>query len=1137
MPDAVVNLADSGVPAEFRQVASVFISFAEPPDQQNLRSFVTIVLKLVYSYGGYFNKLDFGDKGSVMLVLFGAPIAHENDVVRAADFLLSLRAYATDVRWRAGLTFETVYAGFIGGFEHSEYTAIGDAVNLAARMMMQAEWGDIWMSPLAAQRLRGKGYRTETLGVYAFKGKSNALAVTRLLGKRADSEEGQPDIPQHRRGQLVGRDAELAHLMQWVIPLIDAAPREETPDRDHLPRIIVIYGDPGIGKSCLVDELRLRCAMGRRLRWFSCPSDEIMRQSLNPFERMLHGYLDQSPERTVEENKKRFDQLLDLLIASVPPDYRGIAQELQRTRSFLGAIVNLRWNNSLYEQLDPKLRFDNMLLAFRTFLQAESLRQPVVVQLEDMQWLDTDSQELIRSLAHVLHDHALVLLCVSRYRDDGSQVPLPVDSTFSRHTLELTPLTVGHVQTLAAHLLDGAVTDEVIQFLVEKTNGNPFFVEQLILDLREREAITWAGAGWQLRIAEDIDVPTSISAVLTARLDRLSSQVKQVVQTAAVLGHEFALQVLVAMLRGDVGVFQHVSTAEAERIWSLISEWHYLFTHPLLRDAAYTMQLRTQLRELHTLAGAAIEQVYADHLPPKYADLAYHYGQAEDLERERRYARLAGEWAATRFANREAVRYLSRALELTPVDTLPERWELLSLRERVYDLQGTRSAQNQDLDELEKLANQLNDNQRRAYAVLRWANCADRLGDYPGMIAASQGAIYLANVLQSRDIEAAGYLQWARALWYQGEYDTARQRAEQSLELARKVQSRQLEADSLRTLGNVALYEGNYPEARTAFEQSLYLCRELSDWYGESGALNNLGIIAFYQGDYARARDCYEQSLHLNRQAGDQQGESMALGNLGEVAAAQGDYAAAQTSFEQTLRLYREMGDQYGESLILFNLGEVAATLGDYTTARSTFEQSLEICRAIGHRQHESLILAKMSLLAHRMGANDDAYAFGQQALGLAREVQDPNSQAYALTHLGHALVELDRMQAAADAYQQALHIRSELEQPHQAMEPLAGLARIALAQHDVAEAQRYAEQILHHLETQALDGTDEPFRVYLTCYHVLASSNDPRAATTLTTAYQLLQERAAMIGNEALLHSYLNNVAAHCTLRRIVLQ
>lgn len=1132
VPDAVIELSDSGVAAEFRQVATVFISFAEPSGREELRTFVTIVLDLTLDYGGYFNKLDFGDKGGVMLIVFGAPVAHENDVVRAADFLLALAEHEVGIAWRAGLTFDTVYAGFIGGHERSEYTVIGDAVNLAARLMMRAEWGHIWLSPLANQRLRGRNYHTDALGTFTFKGKSNAIAVARLVGKNADMDGTPAGLSYSYSGQIIGRDDELAHLIEWIGPLLDAPALGGESAQTSPSRLIAIYGEPGMGKSRLVYELRWHISSARRLRWLLCTADEIMRQSLSPFKSMLRSCFNQSPHCSLQENKQRFDQAVDILIASVPPSYQVVARELQRTRSFLGALIDLHWANSLYEQLEPRLRFENMLVAFRAFLLAESLRQPVVLQIDDMQWLDADSQELIRSTTRALDDLPLVILCVSRYHDDGSHVPLPVDAALSPRIMDLTALSVEQVRLLTARLLDGGVSDTLTEFLVEKTRGNPFFVEQLALDLRERHAIAPGEAGWQLETGSDIDVPTNINAVLMARLDRLSAQVRQVVQTASVLGHEFALQVLTAMLRGNVHTPRYVQAAEEERIWSVISELRYLFRHPLLRDAAYSMQLRTRLRELHTLAGQAIEQVYADHLAPYYADLAYHYGQADDLEHERSYARLAGIWAASRFANSEAIQHLSRALELTPAAARTERYDLLCAREQVYDLQGDRQSQSSDLDELASLANLLDDNQQRAYVVLRWSNCADRIGDYPAMSAAAQGAIFLGQTMQRLDIEASGYLQWARALWYQGENDAARSQAEQSLKLARAVQSRQIEADSLRILGNVALYQGNYAEARTAFEQSLQLCRELTDWYGESGALNNLGIITFYQGDYALARSYYEESLRLNREAGDRQGESMALGNLGEVAAAQGDYAAAQAAFEQSLELYWETGDQYGESLTLFNLGEVAATLGDYDTARARFEQSLDICRAIGHRQHESWVLSKMALLLHRLGENRAAHDLSKQALALSRDVQDRNVQSYALTHLGHTLVEFAHLDAAADAYQEAYEIRQTLEQPHQAMEPLSGLARVALAQNDLSRASDYVQGILHHLETETLDGTDEPFRIYLTCYRVLQTSGSPQAAATLAKARQLLEERAALIQDERLQYSYLQHVTVHRELR-----
>jgi len=1117
--DAVIDLAAGGAGAEFRQVANVFISFEEPPSRDDLNAFAAAVLELATGYGGYFNKLDFGDKGGVMLLLFGAPVAHENDLARAAGFLQDLRDFPglPGLKWRAGLTCGTVYAGIFGGAERCEYTAIGDVVNLSARLMQAAGWGQVWTGATVAERL-GEAYQVEPLGAFTFKGKSGATPVYRVAGSKALAEAA------FYTGALVGRETELAGLTRFVQPIFEG----------RFAGVAYVYGEAGTGKSRLVYELHRGLAQGRRLSWFLCPADEILRQSLNPFKHLLRRYFDQSPDRTAAENKARFDEILDVLIAGLRPlGIPEIAKQLARTRSFLGALVGLRWEGSLYEGVAPKLRFENTLTAFKTLLVAESLRQPVVVQVEDLHWLDPDSQELIKTLVRNVEAYPIAVVCTSRYRDDGGRVTLGIGDDVPQQVTELGTLTLGGIQALAGQMLEGEITGELAAFLTEKTEGNPFFIEQLLLDLRERGAVVPSKDGvWGLEREGTAEVPTTINAVLIARLDRLAAQVRQVVQTAAVLGQEFEIQILSQMLKHDARLPVQVKQAEAEMIWSALSEMRYIFRHALMRDAAYDMQLRARLRELHRLAGGAIERVYAADLAPHYADLAYHYRQAEDVERERRYARLAGEQAAAQFANVEAVAYFSRALELAPEAALADRYALLLAREKVYDVQGKREAQIRDLATLEELAGALDDGQGaarwQAEVALRQANYAQMTGDFPAAIAAVQAAIGLAQSGQAVDLEAMGYLQRGQALWRQGDYQAARTQLQQALALAQKAQLRQVEADSLRNLGIVCWFSAEYAGARAYYDQALQICREIGDRQGESASLNNLGIVFERQSNYAEARAAYEQALRIHREIGHRQGMGLAFLNLGSSSAKQGDYAEARAYFERSLGIFREIGYRQGENMVLGNLGSASREHGDYAEAETFFRQCLRLHREIGDRRGEGWALCNLGLLSHHLGDNESAREYSQQALSIAQDIGHRSDQGAALTRLGHALAGLENLAEAAEAYRRALTVCRELGELHLAMEPLAGLARVSLAQGDLAQALGQVEEILSYLETKTLDGTEEPFRVYLTSYRVLRANQDPRAEDILNTAYRLLQERAAKISDTGGRRSFLENVGAH---------
>ena len=350
----------------------------------------------------------------------------------------------------------------------------------------------------------------------------------------------------------------------------------------------------------------------------------------------------------------------------------SLVSELEQARSFLGALVDLRWPGSLYEKAEPHRRFERTLAAFRTLILAESLRQPVLLQIEDAHWLDDDSREVIRVLTRDAAAYPFAVLLASRYSDDGRPIRISVGEDVDLRAVDLHALTPEGIRVLASHVLGEPIADDLTAFLAAKTNGNPFFVEQLALDLRERGLLEHQepeSVGLSVQSARfSSEVPASITAVLIARLDRLAAPLKAVVQMAAVLGQEFDIHVLARMLPDAADAIAKVRQAEAETIWSASGDTRYRFRHSLLRDAAYDMQVYARLRELHARAGAAIERIYGEALAGQIAELAYHYGQSEDTERERQYVALLGEQAFNLSAFREAITCFERALALTPED-------------------------------------------------------------------------------------------------------------------------------------------------------------------------------------------------------------------------------------------------------------------------------------------------------------------------------------------------------------------------------------------------------------------------------------------------------------------------------------
>lgn len=1120
IPDVILDLP---VRAEFREVCPVFISFEEPAEDAPLGEFIVEVLALTERYGGYFHQVEFGDKGGMAIVLFGAPRAHENSLERAARFVLALRERCGAIRWRAGLTFGTVWAGIRGNPARCEYAVIGDVVNLAARLAMRAEWGTAWVDREVYQRLRDT-HGFAAVGRVQIRGKTSPLRVYTFKDTRTEN------APTPYARTMVGRDRELAALASFLQPLAE----------EQFAGIIHIRGDAGMGKSRLASELRKQLEKKHNVAWFECPADAVLRHSLNPFRHFLRRHFEISIDRSVDENKRRFVTALDSLrfclrtATGSTPDPEDLLAELDRTQPFLGAFLDLEWEGSLFEHLEPKLRLENMHAALKTFIKAESLRRPVILHLEDAQWVDDDSRDLLRNLVRNIEKFPVGIVCTSRYYDDGGCVTLETDDSIPQKSIELGKLDPDGIRALARQLLAGAPSDSLVAFLTDKTGGNPYFVEQLLLDLRERHAFhKISGGAWSLKETA-AHVPTKIGSVLVARLDRLTARVKEVVQSAAVLGNEFEVRVLSGMLQDKQDVSEQVKEAESQQIWSAVEEMRYLFRHALMRDAAYEMQLQTRLGHLHRLAAEAIEQIHASDLSAHFADLAYHWGQAGMEEQECYYVKAAGKRAVARHALDEAMQYFSRALKLIPEDDTSEIYSILLSREQVATMQGAREVQQSDLDRLETLAKTMADATKQAEVAVRRAHFLEATGDFSTAVSVARDAIAFAQTCRDGAKEAAGYRLWGGALLRQGDYENSRGQLDRALSLARRADDQQEETTVLLNLGTVSSRLGDYRDAQSWYEEALRLARKRSDQAGEGSILNNLGSALYHAGDHESAQVYFRESLRICREIGYRLAECNALGNLATVSADRGDYAASRMDYGEALRVRREIGDKQGESLTLNNLGKIACDVGEYVVAQSYLERALHLAKHLGVRPIEGALYVNLSSLFHLIGDNTEALQHGNEALQIAEELGELRMMGYAHISRGHALADLGRLEDASGAYQKSASIRRQLGHEVLSLEAIGGLARVAMLQDDHRTAMAYVEQILNHLESGSLEGMSEPFAVYLTCYRVLAAKEDPRAQEVLSGSFALLQKQATRIGDDSVRVSFLNNVVAHAELIRI---
>ena len=1076
LPDQIRHLQVN----EFREVSTIFISFEAPDETELFHQFVVDVTDLLNQFGGYLNQIDVGDKGSLFVILFGAPVAYENNLLRAAGFLQKMHEMNFAVRWRAGMTFGLLWTGIRGGGERGEYGVVGNEINLAARLALKAEWGKILVSDIVYRELKD-AYLFYSLGDFQIKGKAQQIPVY-LFVYRIDA------VDYHDyQGKLIGRESELMQLEKIA----------QSSFGEKVSRLIYIHGDIGVGKTRLIFEMRRKILYKYFPQSFYCPADEIQQTSLNPFRRFLRNYFGLKPDFSVGDNKEAFNQQFDFLLSQLRDGEEEVSKlinELERTHSVLGAMVGLHWEQSLYEKLDPQLRFENTLDAFNNLIKATAMVRPVILHLEDAQWLDEDSKILLQSLSYGLKECPILIICTCRYLDEGETVQFDLGSEVEPFSIHLDQLSMDNVRQMAGEYLKTAVSVEVAQFLSEKTSGNPFFIEQLLEDLRERNALAFSDEGAVTEIVQNTikieDIPASVNTLLLSRLDRLDQQVKNVVRAASVLGTHFQLPVLEAMLGKPEQFNEYVAMAEKQQIWFSQNNMTYQFKHALLRDASYAMQLKSNIREQHRLAGGAIEQIYANDIQEYYGELAFHANKGDQSNLAVKWYHLAGEEAASRYANSEALQHLDRALDLNDAKDLEKEFALRLIRENILGIQGVRDAQKLELDTLSDLAVQRESLKNQTAVSHLRAQYAEATGDYQSVLEHAMATTKLAQECMATTHLVAAHLLQGKAHYRLGEYEQAHYWLKEGLAQAQINDLQSYEAHSLRQIGIVLVDEGQFDEAVPYYEKALEIYDAIGDKSGLGTTYNNLGVVKWLSGDLMDAQRIYNQALSLYKEIGYRRGENMVLMNLGILGAEYGDYEQSKAYYEQVIENLTKINERFGICIAKVNLMEVYLSQFYYELAHET----------------------------------------GRQVYLLAEEIGSKRIVGIALHGIGVALRGKQKLVGAEKAFNDAIDLWQKMQQADQEMESRSELALLYLDKKMPHVAHEEVMDIITYLKEHEArqEKINHIIQILFNCFTILDALDDPTASNLLQHAYDMLQKSSGKISELSLRKRFLNDVPIH---------
>jgi class 3 adenylate cyclase/predicted ATPase len=632
----------------------------EDLDPEEARAIIDPALHLmmdaVHRYDGYVAQV----LGDGIFALFGAPLACEDHPQRA--IYAALRMQDESARWaetlrreqgvnlqiRVGVnTGEVVVRSIHRDDLHADYTPIGHATSLAARMESLAAPGSILVSEYTQRRAEGY-FEFEDLGPTRVKGVSEPIHIYKVSGVGQLHTRLQVAA---RRGlvQFIGRRHELHHLRSAL---------EQA--KGGQGRIVGVRGAPGVGKSRLFHEFKLTSSSGCLVvETFSLSHGKAY--AYLPLIELLKNYFHIVPQ---DNERKRREKITGKVLT--------LERGLEDTLPYLFALLSVQEPHSPIHQLDRQVRRRRTFGAIARLLFRESLNQPLILICEDLHWVDSETYAFLLSQLEQLATTRILLLV--NYRPEFQ--PHWEDKPHLTQ-LQLEPLGERDAEELLTALLRPEENPPlpIRQLILEKAEGNPLFMEEIVLTLREQNLLNIEAHG---RVSFLLDVlPPTVQGVLTARIDRLSPEAKALLQMMSVIGRDIPLALLERVAEHPADALHRLlaQLQEAEFIdqQPTASDMEYRFTHALTLEVAYGSLLFERRRLLHEQTAKATEALFAHQLEEHYGELAHHYTESGNTPKAVEYLRRAGEQAVQRSANMEAIEYFTTALTL--LSSLPATLE------------------------------------------------------------------------------------------------------------------------------------------------------------------------------------------------------------------------------------------------------------------------------------------------------------------------------------------------------------------------------------------------------------------------------------------------------------------------------
>ena len=1017
---------------------SGFSALSEKEDAEEVRSLINECFdklgQIILRYGGHIDKF-IGDE---LMALFGAPIAMEDHASRALYASLELRdVFATfsesqrslrvhSLSLHMGINSGLVVAGAIGTETKREYTVMGDPVNIAARLVARAGPGDILVGE-NTRRLAGDEFDYEDLGSLRLEGRAAEQRVYRVRGvQRGSASRRRPD-PLTARHAMVGRQAQLRVLQDAMRQVAEGVS----------PKLVEVVGAAGIGKSRLRDEFR-NWLVGTDLGVSLLEGSALSRMATTPYF-PIADLLRKRLGVTDADSASIVRLRLEAALHEVGIDRADAAHAL-------AAILAVDYEESELKASSAEERRNRIFEALASFLRAISNQGPVLLLLNDLHWADDLSVDVLQHVCGELNDAPILFVTFARPILDPEARPRHVESADEPLRLSLEELDEQSGLQLLLSLAPGLDRwPAAVRVIMQKAQGNPFFLEEIVHSLMDQGALVKAGES--LHLAGDVSevtVPDTVWGVLAERIDRLPMAEKLAIQGAAIVGRVFWQGAVEEVTRSSAA-----DPLEALRQREFVGrlgpaafaeDWEWTFRHVLVQEVAYSGLLHETRRAGHLSAARWLEHHVGDRLPEFSTVLAQHYQEGEDWQHASQFAEAAGDRASNLFAHSEA-----RAAYLQSLDALSHLESGLQTMRRQIDitLKLARESSFAPTEEVFRaletagvLALEIGEVDRQVRVLVALAGWQYVSGQARLAVDLALQAVSQATQAGLEELLVVPYLILGRAMFLTGDYGKCVELTERAQDMAVR-HGHDLDqwaglglGPGLALLGAAYQQLGDHEKGRALGLESINAAESRHD-------LRQIAIAHLFLGStesallrFADATDHLERAAALCEATGDVAGLQTALGWLGRAVGRTRDLSSGAECLDRALRLAEDLAQLPFVPFLQAYRAELHIMAGELPEAAALAAKAVELARVTRQQSAEGEAHRVLAWALHYAEGNEPQEVLREfeRAISLHRSTGARILLAITLFDLARYLVLSGRAAAAAEPEQEASMLAHDLE-------------------------------------------------------------------------------------------------------------